>query len=83
YWCKIDPKHITAQELQLLDLTPEELPCDDFHPDEILQHFVGRIAAGFNQRSGPAHDLPIYPRSPRFLMKFKLFFDDKYTSRVR
>lgn len=62
YWSKLNPKHITMDEINILDLTPDELPCSDYKPDEILQDFVGRVIAGFNQRSNSAHDLPIYPK---------------------
>jgi len=61
YWCKLDPKHITTQELQILDLTPAELPCEDFRPDEILDNFVRRVIEGFCSPPYSSHDLPIYP----------------------
>jgi transposase len=61
YWCKLDPNHITTQELQVLDLTPDELPCEDFKPDEILDNFVRRVIEGFSRPPYSAHDLPIYP----------------------
>ena len=61
YWSKLNSKHITIQELQILDLNPSELPCEDFQPNEILDNFVRRVIAGFNRPSVSAHDLPIYP----------------------
>ena len=61
YWSKLNPKHITDQELQVLDMLPNELPCKDFHSDEILDSFVRRVIAGFNRCPNPAHDLPIHP----------------------
>ena len=73
YWCKLDPRHITTQELQILDLTPDELPCEDFHPDEILDSFVRRVIEGFKRPPYSAHDLPIYPTSPLFYLEDGLF----------
>lgn len=70
YWCKLDPKHITTQELQILDLTPDELPCEDFHPDEILQDFVRRVLEGYSSPPYSAHDLPIYPSGNKNNLKF-------------
>lgn len=78
YWYKLDPKFVSYQELQILDMTPKELPCEDFHPDEILQDFVGRVIAGFNQCQNPAHDVPIHPIFCTNTMKFHLNFNDNY-----
>jgi transposase len=75
YWCKLDPKHIPTQELQILDLTPDELPCEDFQPDEILQNFVRRVTESFSKLPYSAHDLPIYPKLCKKIMELLRVFN--------
>ena len=72
YWCKLDPEYITTQELQILDLSPDELPCEDFNHNEYLDTFVKRVLRGYNQSGLSAHDLPIYPSY------FGAFLDEIY-----
>ena len=78
YWCKINPKHVTYEESVILDLYPDELPCRDFSHNEYLDAFVKRVMKGYNEAGIPAHDLPIHPRQPLFLVKFTSFFADIY-----
>lgn len=64
YYSKINPEHITTQELRMLDMKPEitkSLGIADFSHDEYLDQFVKRVYSIANKPSSSAHDLPIQP----------------------
>lgn len=65
YWAKLNPKHMTLQELQILDLHPNQLPCSDFSLDETLDGFLRRITEASHNSDSVAHDVPIHPKDFR------------------
>lgn len=64
YLAKLDPKHITTEEIELLDIKPEELEkleISDFSHDEYMDEFADRVYEAAKHVSFSAHDLPIQP----------------------
>jgi transposase len=59
YFYKKNPKSLTLDEILILDIPPEKLPCSDYKMNETLQSFVERVSLGYLKNR--AHDVPIYP----------------------
>lgn len=63
YWCKLDPKYVSSRESRMLDILPQELPCNDFSHNDYFDDFVKRVLKGYNTCSTSAHDVPIHPKN--------------------
>lgn len=59
YFYKKNPRSITLEEMLILDIPPEHLPCEDYKLNETLQSFTNRVCLGYQHPS--AHDVPIDP----------------------
>ena len=64
YWSKLNPKHVTTNELEALNLYPEELEAlgiKDFSHEEYLDQYIKRVYDAYSKVPFSAHDLPIHP----------------------